>query len=279
MNKDQNVISNAIAQEKEFPYKHHVKSHYSKIAPSPAAKQKYLQDILWRESLLAIRISLECTSKNELVDRLREELTQNSATTRTRHTSTVLARYFPAPGVDSIARQVLCAYRDEHLLSDLLAILLPMSEPVIGELIANRLHPLSAGTELSANFFTSYGQEVDHKSAQKISTRCSTAAQVTGWTSRQGRKTYRLYRSVNKTVALILLHDVYAPTPRIVELHHILSEPVWKYLGFQDHDQVRGYCRFLEQKQLIARYVQVDRLDQITTRYSLPEILMRKIIL
>lgn len=246
---------------------------------SKASKPKIPQPILWEESLQAVRLSLDCSAKSELSARLREEFSQNSAATRARNASTVLSRFFPLQHIDQLPRRALRLYRDEKLLADVLTVLLPMSEPVIGRLIADRLFPMEPGSELPSNFFTSYGQEVNSKNAKDIAARCSGAAQVMKWVSRQGGKSYRLHRTVNQTAALILIHELYAPTPRIVELSQILSEPVWKYLGFQDADRVRAFCRLMEQKQLIARYVQVDRLDQITTRYSAPELMERRMTL
>jgi len=249
------------------------------VEVSKARKPKIPQSILWEESLQAVRLSLDCDTKSELAARLRDEFSQNSATTRARNASTVLSRYFPARDIDQLPRRVLRLYGDEKLLADVMTVLLPMSEPVIGRLIAERLFPIEPGSELPSNFFTSYGQEVYSGNAKDIASRCSGAARVMGWVSRQGGKSYRLYRPVNQTAALILIHELYAPTPQIVELSQILSEPVWKYLGFQDADQVRAFCKLMEQKQLIARYVQVDRLDQITTRYPVMELMERKMIL
>ena len=253
------------------------------IAPNdsdqPTRKRKYLQDILWNESIQAVKISVECVSRDELAKRLREEFAQNSATTRARHTTTVLSRYFPTPNIDQLPRRLLRSYQDDTLLADAMAVLLPISEPVIGRLIIERLHPLVPGSEVPVKLFTSYGQEVDLHNAGKIATRCSTAARVSGWIARCGGKSHRLYRAVNPTAALLILHELYAQTPRIVELQRILTEPVWQYLGFEEAEQVRAFCRLMEQKQLIARYARVDRLDQITTRYTVNELMERKAML
>lgn len=204
------------------------------------------------------------------------ELSQNSVTTRARHALTILSRYFPNSDIDQLPRRVLAAYGDEQLLAAVMAVLLPLGEPVLGRLIAERLHPLEPGRDLPADLFTSYGQEIDQRNARKIATRCSTAARVLGWAVRRGGKSYRLYRPVNHTAALLILHEIYAPTPRIVELERLLAEPIWKFLGFQEAEAVRAFCRLLEHKQLIARYAQVDRLDQITTRYSVRELLEKR---
>ena len=238
---------------------------------------KNLQDILWQESLQAVRISLDCESKNELISRLHAQLPQNSLVTRQRNTSTITSRFFPADGLDQLPRRILGTYSDEKLLASVMSVLLPMMEPVVGRLIAERLHPIPAGADLPANFFVKYGSEVDTKNAKKIASRCSKAAHVLGWTSRQGSKIHRLFRPVDLTAALLMLHSVHAPTPRIVELSHIISDPTWKYLGFADADELRSFFKALEAKRLIARYAQVDRLEQITSRYSLDELIEKRI--
>jgi hypothetical protein len=61
-----------------------------------------------------------------------------------------------------------------------------------------------------------------------------------------------------------------------VDLGQVLAEPVWKYLSFSKPDQLKTFFKEMERKGLISRYAQVDRLEQVTTRYSLNELLERK---
>ena len=82
---------------------------------------------------------------------------------------------------------------------------------------------------------------------------------------------------VHLTSALLIFHHVYAPTPRSVELDQVFAEQVWKYLGFSQPDEVRAFFKNLERKGLIARYAHVDRLEQVTTRYTLYELLERRV--
>jgi hypothetical protein len=98
-----------------------------------------------------------------------------------------------------------------------------------------------------------------------------------GWTSRHSGKTYRAQYGVDSTAALLVFHYVYASTPRIVEMEQLLAEPVWKYLGFCKPEQVKTFFKELERKRLISRYAHVDRLEQATTRFSLDELLERRV--
>ncbi len=66
--------------------------------------KRYLQDILWKESLLAVQVSMDCQTIAELVARLPEKLPQNSAVTRQRNTSTILSRFFPTEEIDQLPR-------------------------------------------------------------------------------------------------------------------------------------------------------------------------------
>jgi len=237
-------------------------------------EDKHLQDILWPETLFAVKRSLLCRSVAELGEVLRNELPQNSANTRTRNTSVILSRYFPSPEIDCFPRRVAGAY-DDDVLAHALGALLLISEPLLGRLFAERLHPIQAGAELPRDFFLRYGQEVGGRAAKKVSDRCSGAARALGWTIRERARTCRAATTVDRTAALLLLHHRYAPSPGIVDLSRVISEPVWKYLGFADPDELRAFVRDLERKGLVSRYSQVDRLEQVTTRFSLDELLRR----
>lgn len=246
-------------------------------APSRTVKrgaEKHLQDILWPETLFAVRRSLSCQSVAELGDALRSELPQNSANTRSRNTSVILSRFFPTADLDTFPRRVAATY-DDDVLAHVLGPLLLLAEPLLGRLFAERLHPIDAGAELPRDFFRRYGEEVGGTTAVKVGKRSSGAASALGWTIRERARTFRAATTVDRTAALLLLHHHYAPSPCIVDVNRVIAEPVWKYLAFADADELRAFLRDLERKGLVSRYSQVDRLEQVTTRYSLEELLSR----
>jgi hypothetical protein len=70
---------------------------------------------------------------------------------------------------------------------------------------------------------------------------------------------------------LILIHHLFALTPRIVTLRDILADPFWRYLGFRQEETVRRTLHEANAGGLIAAYATVDQLEQITTRYTLDE--------
>ena len=247
------------------------------VFTAKSRKQKHLQRISWSESLLAVRLSTECSSIKQLRHRLWSELPQNSLNTRRRHTSTILARFFPDKSIEQLPRCVCLAYQDEALLASIMGPLLLLAEPVLGVLFAERLWSSPPGVELAKDFFACYGKEVSPTNVKNIAAYCTDAARSLGWITRSRSKTYRTHQMVHLTSALLIFHHVYAPTPRSVELDQVFAEPVWKYLGFSQQDEVRAFCKNLEWKGLIARYAHVDRLEQVTTRYTLHELLERRV--
>ncbi|MGH8069741.1 MAG: hypothetical protein ACRERE_31760 [Candidatus Entotheonellia bacterium] len=239
--------------------------------------KRYLQDILWRESLLAVRVSLDCQTVIELIACLQEKLPQNSAVTRRRNTSIILGRFFPTNDVDQLPRRVFRAYDDEVLLAAVMRVLFLEAEPLVGELVAERLHGLPAGSMLPKDFFTRYTQEVLGKKDAHMSSRCRTAARVLGWTLAEKGGAYMAQQIPNETAALLIFHHRYAPTPRVIDLKFLFTEPTWKYLGFNHEDAVRQFMRKLERRGLLSRYATVDRLEQVTTKYPLTSLLERKV--
>jgi hypothetical protein len=239
--------------------------------------KRYLQDILWLESLLAVQVSLDCWTVTELIARLQEKLPQNSLVTRRRNTSIILGRFFPTDDLDQLPRRVFQAYDDEALLFAVMRALFLAVETLVGELVAGRLHGLPAGSLLPRDFFTRFTEEVLGKKEAHISYRCCTAARVLGWTIVEKKKSYVAQQVPNETAALLIFHHRYAPTPRVIDLKFLFTEPTWKYLGFSHEDAVRQFMRKLEGQGLLSRYATVDRLEQVTTKYPLASLLQRKV--
>jgi hypothetical protein len=239
--------------------------------------KRHLQDILWQESLLAVKASLDCQTVAELIARLQEKLPQNSAVTRRRNTSVILGRFFPTDELDQLPRLVFRAYGDEALLAAVMRVIFLEAEPLVGKLVVGQLHGLPAGSLLPKDFFTRYTQEVLGKKETHVPYRCCTAAHVLGWTIVEKKRSYVAQQIPNETAALLIFHHRYAPTPRVIDLKFLFTEPTWKYLGFSHEDAVRQFMRRLERRGLLSRYATVDRLEQVTTKYPLTSLLKRKV--
>lgn len=130
---------------------------------------------------------------------------------------------------------------------------------------------------LPRDFFTRYTQEALGKKEVHVSYRCCTAARVLSWTIAEKSKSFVAQQILHETAALLIFHYRYAPTPRVIDMKLLLTEPTWKYLGFSHKDAVRQFMRMLEQRGILSRYATVDRLEQVTTKYSLASLLERKV--
>jgi hypothetical protein len=79
------------------------------------------------------------------------------------------------------------------------------------------------------------------------------------------------------TATFLLIHHLFAPNgPRTVELRNLFAHPFWKYLGHKAEDAVRAVLRAADVAGLVGKYVVADQLEQVTTCFSLDELLARR---
>lgn len=238
---------------------------------------RQLWDILWPDSIRAVQIAATSGSFEEFVARLPGEMTQTSSQTRARAVTTILSRYFADLTVDTLPCRVWRTWNDPALLEAVMGPLLLQSEPLLGRLVAERLHPIPPGSMLPLDFFRQYGDDVGGRNTINVSKRCAVAARHLGWIARVRGRSVRVQPRIDPTAVLLLLHREYALTPRIVDLEAVAAGPLWKYLGFVSVQELRTCIASFADRGLIARFVQVDRLDQFTTRFSLDELLERRV--
>jgi len=81
-----------------------------------------------------------------------------------------------------------------------------------------------------------------------------------------------------KTSFLILLHHLFAAkSVRTVELRNLVTNPFWKYLGYKSEDAIRALLREADAAGLVGKYVVADQLEQVTTCFTLDELLERRV--
>jgi len=92
-----------------------------------------ISDLVVENAFVAVKESVSCATLKELRERLMQVLPQNSQETRTRYARFVIRWFFP-DGIDGIARKTWVAYQDEKILSDCLALSLPVAGSCDGSL-------------------------------------------------------------------------------------------------------------------------------------------------
>ena len=252
----------------------------SSAQPSPVpATKKALQDVLLAEGLLAVKLSVDCQSLEQLQEALVKKLGQNSLGTRRRYAQSLL-RWFFSDGIDGLLRRAWLAYGDEAIVGDLLRWSFLEREPVMGACVADALFPLENGITIPATYFDKFLTDFLHEAPpEKTRERLKINLKKLGFLDRAKGKPDRLTPVVaQKTSLLILLHHLFAAkSVRSVELRTLFANPFWKYLGYKSEDGVRVLLREADAAGVVGKYVVADQLEQVTTCYSLDEFLERKV--
>ena len=241
--------------------------------------RKAIQDVLLMEGLIALRLSTDVQSMEELQEALVKHLGQNSAETRRRYAQSVVRWFFP-DGFDGLLRRTWIAYEDEAIARDLLHYLYLSGEPIMGRCVAEALFPLENGIAIPPDFFDRFlhehlGESVPAKTRERLKSNLKRL----GFLERVRGKPDRLKPvGSQNTSFLLLLHHRFAPKAvRSIELRTLLADPFWKYLGYKSEDAVRSILREVDARGMIGKYVVADQLEQVTTRFTFDELLERRL--
>lgn len=241
-----------------------------------------LQSVAWETGLQAIRDSDQFETFTLFAEYLKQGVRLNSETTRSRYANLLIKRLFPEKSLDGLNPRTWRAYHDESLLLELARFTTLEAEPVIAEFAVQQLLPMTPGDALDTGTLRDYISATYGTFKPDSYRRLQQAVQHMGFVTRT--KNSWVVREIPRPTNsfLILLHARFAPTPRIVRLDHILAKPdnaggpFWKLLGIRSEKTVREILRDAEAVGLIAKYVTVDQLEQITTRYSFEDYLNQK---
>lgn len=246
--------------------------------PLKAVPKKAIQDVLLAEGVLAVKLSVECQTLEQLHEALLKKLGQNSMETRRRYAQS-LVRWFFTDGLDGLLRRVWLAYQDNTILDDLLRWSFLEQEEIMGATVAQALFPLENSIAIPATYFDKFlsdylGEEPPDKTRQKLKINLKKL----GFLERAKGKPDRLTPVVpQKTSFLILLHHLFAAkSVRTVELRHLFANPFWKYLGYKSEDAVRNVLREADAAGVIGKYIVADQLEQVTTCFTLAELMERR---
>lgn len=249
------------------------------LANKPATRvRKAIQDVLIPEGLMALKLAHEATSPEQLQELLMTRLGQNSAETRRRYAQSVLKWFFP-DGLEGLLPRTWRAYEDETITADLLRWSYLNQEPIMGRCVAEALFPCENGLTIPATYFDKFLQDcLGEPAPEKTRERLKINLKRIGFLERAKGKPDRLVPVVTqKTSLLILVYHIFAPkSVKTVELRNLFANPFWQFLGYKSQDAVRAVLREADAKGLIGKYVVADQLEQVTTCFTLDELLQRK---
>ncbi len=244
-----------------------------------------VQPMMLEAGIWAAKHAPECTDRAELASFLKHNLPYNSSSVRERYAATVLQWSYGDATTFSLPQAVWKAYSDENLLDRVIAAVWLERIPPLRQLLLEELLKLDLGSILTWDRI----QEFIERNAIGGSVE-KNRAKIPLWLSRLGFIVRRRSPkpggpstwivstpAFDRTAFLILVHAELAPTPRTVAVGEILAHPFWRCLGGREPQQVRDALAAAAAAGAIDRFVQVDQLEQATTRYSLDELLARKV--
>jgi hypothetical protein len=248
-----------------------------KSVPVRSLPRKTIQDLLLSEGLLAARLAWEVKSLPELQAKLIGQLSQNSIETRRRYAQSVI-RWFFTDSVHGLVARTWSSYQDDAITNDLLRYLYLSREPVMGLCVSEAIFPLEPGISIPSTYFDRFLVEFfKGDPPNKTRERLKQNLKKLGFLERSKGKPDRLVNVTTQKISFVLLlHHLFAANSvRTIEVRHLLANPFWKYLGYKSEDAVRSVLREADAAGLFGKYIVADQLEQITTCFTLDEILER----
>lgn len=235
------------------------------------------QEPLIEESFKAIKDSLRFEKFDSFQLFLLESLPQNSSSSRSRYAGVIIKRFFSDHSLNQLTTKVWQNYRDDDLLLSIMKYQFLSIEKLIGLFVEEKLFKMNPGTKLNRNFFLGYIQEIFKENNEKATDRLLYCLIKLGFLTRFKYDYFVTQQSCYKDALIILIHYIFANKPSTIDITFIIKNPFWKYLGLKSNIELKKILKEAFSKGIINKYVTADQLEQITTKYSLDELLSRKI--
>lgn len=235
------------------------------------------QKLLWEESIGAVKQSIRFKDFRNFRRHLQEHLPQNSSYVRKRYTSSIIRWFFSEQSLNNLPAKVWHSYNDNQILQDVMRYFYLEKEPVVAEFICEYLIPLDSGTTLQSEYLKDFLMKKYGIVKKDPLHRLSAAIRDLGFVYCNKTRTIVQNLASTKTGFLILVHYLFASAPQTVSLEEILTHKFWMYLGIKNQSEVKKILKEADTKEIIAKYVVADQLEQITTKYTLDEFLQKRI--
>ena len=216
-------------------------------------------------------------SWNELRIRLEDEIPFNSLITRQRRVRSLFQWAFRGGDVDSLAVRVWRAYRDEALTRQVLKGLYLDTYPILGEFVSRVIGSIPVGSELSHADVENYLLEAQVGGLKDSISNLRSTMRDMGFIRRVGSNYLICENVLPGTAFLILLHYHLVPQPATLTVSEIVRHSFWQNLGGREVTEVRSVLSEAAAYDVLSRYSTVDNLEQVTTRFSLEELVERRL--
>lgn len=249
----------------------------SKKASLKTNKLYMMRRLLWEEGIQAVKLSTEFSDFEAFRKELQTSLPQNSSLVRIRNTRAIVKWFFPTRTIDNLLTKVWTFYKDESLLKEIMRYQYLTIEPIVAGFIIKHILTRKPGDVFEIDYLKDFLMNKYGAVKNDALKALSRAIRDIGFASRSSKGFTISEINPPKTSMLILIHYIFAPTPRTVTVKEILSNVFWQYLGIRDPELVKKVLREADANGVITKYIVADQLEQITTRYSFDEFVQRKI--
>jgi hypothetical protein len=242
-----------------------------------ATSNPMMRKLLWNDGVQAVKLSSEFSDFKAFRQELEQTLHYNSSYVRLRRTRDVLKWFFPSHSLDNLLTKTWTFYHNDIYLQELMRYQYLTTEPAVAEFVTQYLLPLSPGKILTNDYFKDFLLKKYNVVRIDPLNALRGACRDMGFLYSDNKKLVVCLVPMPKTSLLILTHYLLAPQPTTITVKELLSNPFWKYLGIREADDVRKVFREADANGFIAKYIVADQLEQLTTRYSLDELIQRRI--
>jgi len=226
-------------------------------------------------------MAADATSWEQLRPVLVESLPYNSHETRKRYVSSLADWALEGGNLSCLAVRVWRAYKNRELLEQILRERYLVACPVLGRFVSHVMCHLDPGETVENRILADFLNAEHSTYAEKTLVKLRITMRDLGFLRSMGRNTPPVANDTRLpgSAFLILLHHHLAVQSTTVPVSDILANPFWRHLGGRAEAEVRSALSLAAARDVIARYAAVDHLEQVTTRYSLEELLRRQVLL
>jgi len=241
----------------------------AKVTTVVQRKVDVLQDLQWEESARAVKLVSEFTDfehyREAIVD---AAFRQSSFRTRYRYVSYFIKWFLPSASFSEPVVSAWNAFHDDAALYHVMRWQYVTSNPLVAELVDGPLSSTAPGEPVD-ELIDAYLIHCQRRLNTKTRNRLRTNLRKIGLLIEQKKVFYRIVPDVSPRAVAVLLAHLFAPEPQVVSWSTLVSDPWWKRLGIVDQHMLREKLTETAQGGLIARFLQMDTLDQVTTKYSI----------
>lgn len=199
----------------------------------------WFQKLFYKETVLAIKSSLDFLTYEGFKNDLSLLLPQESKKSRIRIANNILHRFFPDNNLYNLLTQTWEIYRDEQLLQEIIRYELLNQEPVIAKFVLTEILTRKQDEIIPNNIFKKYIKDTYKKENENLTWWLQGAVRDLGFITKTNINWQICSQKPSSTALLLLMHKIYAPYPVEIDINVVLNGNFWKYTGIRSSDAVK----------------------------------------